>query len=326
VVAVAAGGQHSLYLKSDGTLWAMGRNNYGQLGAGNVGNQSSPVAVPGMSLANVISGCNANHTLAVGLPLPALITSQPTNETALAGSHVIFRVMANGFAPLAYQWCFNGTNLNGARQSNYNLNGVTTNNAGNYTVVVSNCAGCVTSSVAALMVLLPPSITTQPASQTVINGSNATFNVTAGGTAPLAYQWYFNGTSLSGATVNGTSLSGATAENYSLTGVTTNNAGNYTVVVTNLYGSVTSSMASLAVITLPPGYNQISSQLLSAGDMRLSFVGIAGEKYALDRSFSLSPADWVPQATNPADAGGALVFTNTPDPATNNFWRVRSVP
>jgi hypothetical protein len=46
----------------------------------------------------------------------------------------------------------------------------------------------------------------------------------------------------------------------------------------------------------------------------------------LDRSFSLSPANWIPQATNPADANGNLFFTNTPDTTTNNFWRIRSVP
>jgi hypothetical protein len=150
----------------------------------------------------------------------------------------------------------------------------------------------------------------------VMVGSPVTLTVAAGGFRTLSYQWQFNGAS----------INGATAANYSLTGATANDAGNYTMVVSNPGGSLTSSVASLAVIALPPGYNQISSQLLSAGNMRLSFVGIAGEKYALDRSFSLSPADWVPQATNAADAGGALVFTNTPDPTTNNFWRIRSVP
>ena len=48
--------------------------------------------------------------------------------------------------------------------------------------------------------------------------------------------------------------------------------------------------------------------------------------YALDRSTSLLPANWIPQTTNPAGSFGALVFTNTPDATTNNFWRIRSVP
>jgi len=80
------------------------------------------------------------------------------------------------------------------------------------------------------------------------------------------------------------------------------------------------------IVAGPPGYNQIAVRLLSSGNVSLSFVGIAGTDYALDRTFSLSPADWLPVATNPAGPGGVLVFTNTPDPATNNFWRIRSVP
>jgi len=51
-------------------------------------------------------------------------------------------------------------------------------------------------------------------------------------------------------------------------------------------------------------------------------VGIAGENYALDRSLSLTPANRVPLATNPIGAVGVPLFTNTPNAATNNFWRI----
>jgi hypothetical protein len=60
-------------------------------------------------------------------------------------------------------------------------------------------------------------------------------------------------------------------------------------------------------------------------NMQLIFFGIAGTNYALDRTFNLSPPNWIPQLTNPAGSFGALVFTNTPDAATNNFWRIRRV-
>jgi hypothetical protein len=75
-----------------------------------------------------------------------------------------------------------------------------------------------------------------------------------------------------------------------------------------------------------PGYNQISGQMFGGGNMRLSYVGIVGTNYALDRSFNLASSNWVPQLTNPAGAGGVLVFTNVPNKTTNNFWRIRSVP
>jgi sugar lactone lactonase YvrE len=110
-----------------------------------------------------------------------------------------------------------------------------------------------------------------------------------------------------------------------LSSVSANNVGNYSVVVTSAAGSVTTSNAVLTVI-FPAGYNQISGQFISLGSMQFSYVGIAGWKYALDRSVSLSPANWIPQLTNPADANGNLVFTNKPITTTNNFWRIRSVP
>jgi hypothetical protein len=82
----------------------------------------------------------------------------------------------------------------------------------------------------------------------------------------------------------------------------------------------------LPTVRFGGAYNQIAEQPLSGGNVQLSFIGNFGTKYALDRSFTLSPAHWIPQITNSTGAGGVLVFTNTPNAATNNFWRFRSVP
>jgi Regulator of chromosome condensation (RCC1) repeat len=73
-------------------------------------------------------------------------------------------------------------------------------------------------------------------------------------------------------------------------------------------------------------FDKISIQLLTGSKVQLFFMGMAGTNYALDRTFNLAPANWVPQATNPAGAGGVLAFTNAPVLTTNNFWRIRSVP
>jgi type II secretory pathway component GspD/PulD (secretin) len=106
-----------------------------------------------------------------------------------------------------------------------------------------------TSSVAALTVVFPPSIAAQPTSQTVVSGNNATFSVTAEGTPPLSYQWYFNGSA----------ISGATAASYSISGVTASNEGNYTVIITSPYGSVTSSNITVATSTpTPPAATAVS--------------------------------------------------------------------
>jgi len=93
----------------------------------------------------------------------------------------------------------------------------------------------------------------------------------------------------------------------------------------NVGSAVVAFIDDISVTQLPAGYNKISGQLLSGGAMQLSFVGNASSNYALDRTFNLALTNWVPIATNTANAGGTLVFTNTPNSTTNNFWRIRSV-
>lgn len=99
------------------------------------------------------------------------ITSQPTGVTANALSSAQFNVAANGSALLSYQWRRNGVNLGGATGSTLTLNNVSTNDQGDYTVVVSNGAGSVTSVAATLTVnRLAPSLTWS-APGTVVYGS-----------------------------------------------------------------------------------------------------------------------------------------------------------
>jgi Chondroitinase B/Immunoglobulin I-set domain len=88
------------------------------------------------------------------------------------------------------------------------------------------------------MTNFPPTITNQPVSQVVAAGNTATFAVGAGGSAPLGYQWWFNSTNL---------LPGATGATFSINNAQGTNAGSYFVVVTNAYGSATSTIATLTV-------------------------------------------------------------------------------
>ena len=92
-----------------------------------------------------------------------------------------------------------------------------------------------------LQVDMPPMITTQPVGQTNVVGDDVTFSVTASGTAPLSYQWR----------LDGSPLAGRTATNLMLTHVQQSQAGGYTVVITNIAGAVTSTVAPLRV-NLPP--------------------------------------------------------------------------
>jgi len=80
------------------------------------------------------------------------ITTQPKGQTVSAGSSVTFSVSATGTAPLNYQWQKNGVNIVGATNSILALNAVTSDQAGNYTVIVSNAASSVPSQAAVLSV------------------------------------------------------------------------------------------------------------------------------------------------------------------------------
>src|SRR6266850_2888259 len=85
--------------------------------------------------------------------------------------------------------------------------------------------------------LCQPVITNQPSSLTNIAGTTATFSVGATGTDPLHYQWQFNTAD----------LTDKTNASLVLTNVQTGNMGNYSVVVTNVDGAVTSVVATLTV-------------------------------------------------------------------------------
>jgi hypothetical protein len=87
------------------------------------------------------------------VPTPPVITQRPLPRTVNAGSTVSFSVQATGTAPLAYQWRRNGVNLPGATNSTLILPQVRLEQAGIYTVVVTNLAGSVTSLPALLTVV-----------------------------------------------------------------------------------------------------------------------------------------------------------------------------
>jgi hypothetical protein len=164
-------------------------------------------------------------------------------------------VTASGTTPLNYQWQMAGTNVPGATAASLQLASVQPSQAGGYSVIVTNVAGAATSSVATLAVLVPPQIVSQPTNVTVISGSNATFSVTASGTAPLNYQWQ----------TAGTDVPGATAASLQLANVQPSQAGGYRVIVTNVAGTATSSVATLAVLVPPQIVSQPTNVTIISG-------------------------------------------------------------
>ena len=173
---------------------------------------------------------------------------------------------ATGGATLAYQWKKNGADISGANTNTYTTPATSDADIGAvlaYSVVVSNTAGSATSTDAKLTVTAtaePPTVTTQPDSQSVITGASASFSVSATGTSPISYQWK----------KNGTNISGATSSTYTPPATSDADIGAvlvYSVVVTNSAGTATSTEATLTVTPVPVAITkQPADQTVTAGE------------------------------------------------------------
>jgi hypothetical protein len=175
-------------------------------------------------------------------PAAPTITTQPASQTVIVGQTATFRVVATGSAPLSYQWQKNNLNIAGANLGSYTTSAtVSGDNGAAFDVVVSNSGGTITSHQATLtvnMTATPPTITTQPANQTVTAGQMATFSVIATGTAPLSYQWF----------QDSAAINGATSSSYTTPVATLANSGEqFQVKVSNAAGNITSNTATLTV-------------------------------------------------------------------------------
>ncbi len=191
------------------------------------------------------------------------MTEQPAAQTVAEGGTTTFTAAASGTPTPSVQWEVNtgsGTFAavsntgvySGATTGTLTITGATsTMNGYQYEAVFTNSAGNVTSSAAALTVetAAAPSMTEQPAAETVAEGGTTTFTAAASGTPTPTVQWEVNTGSGTFADVSNTGVySGATTGTLTITGATsTMNGYQYEAVFTNSAGSVTSSAAALTV-------------------------------------------------------------------------------
>jgi subtilase family serine protease len=189
---------------------------------------------------------------------PPTLTTQPGSRLATNGATFTLTGAATSPSAFGYFWRLNGTNLSaggnvsGVATSSLTVTVATTNNSGNYQLIASNATGLAISTSAVVNVGFVPTFAAQPTNLALLTGSNAVFAVSVVGSTNLIYQWRKNGTNFAGAGISGTNTATLT-----LTGITTNSTANYTVIVTNLFGVATSSVAALTVV-LPPGITSSS--------------------------------------------------------------------
>jgi hypothetical protein len=289
VVAIAAGELFSLALKNDGTIVGWGTNGSGQLDppAGLTG----VVALAGgdsfsMALKNngtvVAWGDNTGGQTNVPAGLSNVIA-------IAAGSFDAVALKADG---TVVQWGYDGpisppglTNMVAISAKVYHSLAL----KGNGSVVISQ----------------------QPLGQKVNQGANATFVVMAAGNAPLKYQWRFNGTN----------LAGATKSSFTRTNAQPISAGIYSVNVTNAFGAVLSSNATLTLnlpLTLTAGgFVSNGFQLTVSGPPFISVIVDAATNLA-------APINWTAIYTNNTGAGGSFNFSDTTAPGhAQSFYRGR---
>lgn len=208
---------------------------------------------------------------------PPTILVQPQPITVNAGENASFSVAAYGSPPLNYQWQFNATNISGATSSSLSISNVAQSNLGNYSAVITNAFGSISSSNA--MLSMYPYIRT-PFSGVITDwGQNATLSVQAWGTGPLSYQWFDNGIP----------IQNATNQTLTLDSIQFTNAGLYTVVVSSPLGSATN--APEQVVVNPAG---VSLGLYPG----VTVTGTVGYTYDIQVTSDLSNTNsWVTVAT-----------------------------
>ena len=187
-------------------------------------------------------------------------------------------------------------------------------------IASAGCAGVTTGTTGGNKPVAP-SVTMQPASQTVTAGQSATFTIAASGTAPLTYTWRKNGAAISGMNSASYSTPATTAAD--------NNA-KFDVVVSNLAGSATSAQATLTVnatATAPAITTQPANKTVTAGQTATFSVTATGtaplayqwQKNAADVPGATSASYTTPMTTT-ADTGALfrVMVSNAAGSVTSN--------
>ncbi len=264
-------------------------------------------------------------TLAVVSDVPT-IAEQPQGAARCdnGAESITFSVSATPADGLMYQWRKDGVDILDATADTYEIPVVTTADAGDYDVIVSNPCGPTQSELATLQVADAwPEIVEQPEGDLVCEGQSVTFDVTAQGPEPLSYQWHFGGTPIDGE-INSW---------YTIDDVDSNDAGDYRVLVSNPCGDVMSAPATLTVIDDAPSIAEqpqpviacegatVAFTVVSAGDPPFEYQwyrdgivldGAIGESYTAEDITVVDDAgEYSVVVRNACDPGGVQSETAT---------------
>jgi formylglycine-generating enzyme required for sulfatase activity len=207
------------------------------------------------------SGTQQFYRMKMSIVQVPTISSPPPATTGIEeGESVTFTVVAQGEG-LTYQWYLGQSGdtsqaIQGATSQTYNTGSLSADTS--YWVKVTNDAGSINSETVAVTINRPPTITSQPTSQSIYSGYTATLTVSSTGSAPFTYQWYRGNLGATTAPVGTNSPSFTTPD---LTQTT-----KYWVKITNAFGEIQSNSITVTVIAAPSGMALIPQGAFTMGD------------------------------------------------------------
>ena len=240
------------------------------------------------------------------------ILAQPAAVTVRESYSALLYVQAAGFG-LRFQWLKDGHDLPNATNLFLQIPSVSRAHVGHYSVRVANDLGEIESDMAPLSLLSQPTITNQVRLMNLRAGSPLILSIEAAGTPPLSYRW-----------TKGSEFvqEGSEAELF-VPSATLGDAGVYTVVVSNEFGSVSSEPIEVFVEEVQPPDLRIQR---SGANLVLIIYGDAFVRYAVESLFVLDQNDWIPIAEVDADDQGQVAVPLTESDAAMQFFRVFELP
>ncbi len=206
---------------------------------------------PGTGAENVtvsVGGQTSNGIAYTYVAAP-VVTTNPSDQTILAGQTVTFTAAATAAVPPTVQWeeSTNGGKsffkIKGATSTSYSFVTAQTDNGHEFEAVFTNAGGSVITTPATLTVDWAPIITTQPIDHTVNNNSSVSFHVAATGNPAVTVQWQ----ELAPGQTSWADIPGATSATLGFTAKLPQDGAQFRAVFTNTIGTATSNVATLHV-------------------------------------------------------------------------------
>lgn len=213
-----------------------------------------------------VTSSTAYLSLRAGSVTPVVLT-RSRNQTVLEGYSANFSVTASGLPLLRYQWQLNGTNISGATNATFTLFSARPEDAGNYSVAITNRLGGFVDLPISLTVISVPVIVAQPTGTNAPLGTRVELRVDAVGTPPLSYRWRRNGFNVAEATTNALLIPS----------LQPGDAGQYEVIISNEAGAVLSSNVTVRVAGAPVVGQPLVDQQANLGETAMFSVTAAGE-------------------------------------------------